>query len=190
MIYLSLNNEEKLALKNLIGKKLIKYRHDPLDKFGQEIVYGRLELFFDSSIVMIEYDYTPFPLFGSKDDEHPVFRIKNITEEEAVSALENVEQINIECSKVVSEITLAEDYVEIEWDGKKDSSRILKAIIFRFQNDEIAIQGDYMMPLLEIIKGESVVNKLSKPGDELNNDPETKYNAERFFVRIDKGYTM
>ena len=185
MIYLSLKNEEKFTLKSLIGKRLIKIRHDPLDKFGQEVVYGRLELFFDNSIIMVEYDYAPFPLFGSKDDEHPVFSIKCITEDEAVSALENVEQINIQCDKVISEITLVEDYVEIEWDGKKDSSKILKAIIIRFENDEIAIQGDYMMPLLEIIKGESVTNKLAEPGAELKNDPETKYKTERFFVRVE-----
>lgn len=184
MVDICLNNEGKTLLKSLIGKELIKYRHDPLDKFGGETVYGRIELFFADSIILIDYDYAPYPLFGSPDDEHPMFSIKTISEEEAVSALKDVSQINVRSGKVISGITLVEDYVEIEWDGKKDSTRFLKAIILKFKEVEMAIQGDYMMPLLDIIKGDNVASTLLEPGDEFKEDPEVKCNTERIFIDL------
>ena len=184
MVNICLNDEEKGLLKNLIGKKLIHYRHDPIDKFGGEKVYGRIELFFDDSVVLVDYDYAPYPLFGSPDDEHPVFSIKKIHEDEAVSALKDVAQINIRWGKPISGITLVEDYVEIEWDGKRDSVKCLKAVILKFSEEEVAIQGDYMMPLLDIIKGENVISKLLEPGDEFKDSPEVKYCAERSFVEL------
>ena len=42
MVNFCLSNEEKALLKSLIGKKLINFRHDPLDKLGKETVYGRI----------------------------------------------------------------------------------------------------------------------------------------------------
>ena len=73
MINFCLSDKEKPLLKSLMGKKLIKIRHDPLDKFGDGTVYGRVELFLEDSVVMIDYDYSPYPLFGSQDDDHPRF---------------------------------------------------------------------------------------------------------------------
>jgi hypothetical protein len=184
MVNIGLDHEGKALLKSLIGKELIQYRHDPLDKFGGVKVYGRIEMFFDDSIILIEYDYAPYPLFGSTDDEHPVFSIKKISEEEAVSALEDVSQINIRFEKVISGVSLIEDTIDIEWDGKKDSTRLLKAIILKFGKEEIAIQGDYMMPLLDIIKGTNVTSKLLEPGEEYKEDSEIKYIAKRFIVDL------
>ena len=46
MINFCLEEKEKNILKDLVGKELIKIRHDPFDKFGQETVYGKVELFF------------------------------------------------------------------------------------------------------------------------------------------------
>ncbi len=184
MIDICLKNEEKNLLKSLIGKKLIKYRHDPLDKFDGEIVYGRVELFFDNLIILIDYDYAPYPLFGSLDDERPAFSVKKISSEEAVSALKDVSQINVVCEKIISGIVLVEDYIEIEWDRKKDNTRYIKAIIFKFGEEEMALQGDYMIPLLDIIKGENVVSRLLNPGDEFKEDLETKYSADRFLVEL------
>lgn len=185
MINFTLREEEKSILKALIGKKLLHLRHDPFDKFGQETVYGKVELFFEDRIVAFQYDYEPYPLFGSKDDDRPRFHVNVIGEEEAVSALQNVEQINVECGKAISSITLAEDCLEIEWDGKKDISKVLKAIIIGFDKGEIAIVGDYMMPLLDLIKGENVLSNLPRPGEDLENIPDVKYHAERSFVKID-----
>lgn len=184
MVNICLKSEEKDLLKSLIGKELVKYRHDPLDKFGSEKVYGRIELFFDDSIVLINYDYAPYPLFGSPDDEHPSFSVKKISEEEAISALKDVSQINVRCGKAISGVTLIEDYAEIEWDGKNDSTRLLKAIVLKFGKEELAIQGDYMIPLLDIIKGENVSSRLLEPGDEYKNHQEIKYNANRFVVDL------
>lgn len=184
MVNICLNNEEKTILKSLIGKEIIKYRHDPLDKFDGAKVYGRIELFFDGEIVLIDYDYAPYPLFGSPDDEHPVFSIRKISEKEAVSALKDVSQINVRCEKVITGITLVEDSLEIEWDGEKDSTRFLKAIILKFEKETIAIQGDYMMPLLDIIKGENVISMLLEPGEEFKGNTEIKFNPERFFVEL------
>ncbi len=96
MVNFCLSNEEKVLLKSLIGKKLINFRHDALDKFGKETVYGRIELFFIDSIVLLGYDYEPYPLFGSEDDDHPMFLVKIIDEKDAVSALKDVTQINVE----------------------------------------------------------------------------------------------
>ncbi len=50
MINLCLSDKEKSLLKSLIGKKLSKIRHDPLDKFGDGTVYGRVELFLEDSV--------------------------------------------------------------------------------------------------------------------------------------------
>lgn len=184
MVNLCLTNEERNLLKDLIGKKLIQYRHDPLNTFGSETVYARIELFFDDSILLIDYDYVPYPLFGSQDDEHPKFFVKKIIEKEAVSALKNVSQINVRCGKTITGITLVEDYVEIEWDGKKDSANCLKALILKFEEGEMTIQGDYMMPLLDIFKGSETISRLLEPGAEYKNNPETRCYAKRSFVEL------
>lgn len=184
MINICLNAEEKDLLRNLVGKKLLKYRHDPLDKFDGETVYGRVELFFDDSIILIDYDYEPFPLFGSHDDEHPKFSIRKIVEEEATSALKDVTQVDVKCNKTISEIILIEDYVNIKWDGKQDCFRLLKAIEFKFANYEIIIQGDYMIPLLDIFKGDNVTDMLKDIDDEYKDDQETKFIAERSYIKL------
>lgn len=184
MVNICLSNEEKNLLKDLLGKKLIKYRHDPLDKFDGETVYGRVELFFDDSIILIDYDYEPFPLFGSPDDEHPKFSIRKIVEEEAVSALKDVTQINVRCNKIISEIILVEDCVDIKWDGKQDCFKLLKGIVLKFDNDEIIIQGDYMIPLLDVFKGENVIDMLKDVVDEYKDDQETKFIVERSYIKL------
>ena len=184
MVNFCLKEEEKNLLKSLIGKKLIKYRHDPLDKFGGETVYGRVELFFEDAIILIDYDYEAYPLFGNTVDDHPKFSVKIIKEEEATSALQNTSQINIKFDEILTSITLVEEYANVDWGGKKDDVRILTAIIFKFGNKEIALQGDYMIPLVDIIKGENTREKLSKPGEEFDNDPETKFTVTRDFIGL------
>lgn len=173
----------KNILSKLINKRLIKYRHDPFDRFGNETVYGKVELFFDDFVISISYDYDAYPLFGSKDDEHPKFSIKIISEDEAKSALENTEQINITCGEIIERIILVEDHSCVQWDGKNDEAMILKAVIFKFKNNEIAFQGDYMIPLIDIFKGNDLKDKLEMPGAEFDQ-PETKYTAKRIFVEI------
>ena len=66
-----------------------------MDKFGGETVYGRVELFFEDVIILIDYDYQAYPLFGNTVDDHPKFAVKIIKEEEAISALQDTCQINI-----------------------------------------------------------------------------------------------
>lgn len=184
MINLCLSDKEKSLLKSLIGKKLSKIRHDPLDKFGDGTVYGRVELFLEDSVVMIDYDYSPYPLFGSQDDDHPRFFVKEIKESEATSALQNVEQIDVCIENRIEGVTLVEDDVEVEWDGKKDDVRFLVAILFKFPDHELGIQGDYMIPLLDILEGTDIKNRLDKPGEEFDHDPETKFKAKRNYINL------
>ena len=183
MVNFCLKDDEKFLLKSLIGRKLLYFKHDPLDKFGEETVYEKVELFFDDLIILVNYYYEPYPLFANNVDDHPKFSIKVIKEEEAVSALQNTQQINVKCDKTIKGISLVEDYVKVEWNGKKDDVRMMKAIIIKFNDKEIAIQGDYMMPLLNIFKGENVKDMLGTQADEFE-DNETKYETERFFVEL------
>lgn len=183
MVNFCLKDDEKTLLKNLIGKKVLNFRHDPLDKFEGETVYGKVELFFEDLIILINYYYEPYPLFGNNVDDHPKFSIKVITEGEAVSALENTQQIDVKCDETIKGITLVEDYVNVEWDGKKDDVRMMKAIIFKLDDKEVAIQGDYMMPLLDIFKGENLKEMLGTQADEFEDD-ETKYETQRFFIEL------
>lgn len=180
MVNFCLKEEEKNILKSLIGKKLIKYRRDPLDKFKKDTVYGRVELFFDDVVILINYDYETFPLFGNNADDRPKFSIKIINEEEALFAFHNIYQINIDFNEILKSITLVEDYSSVERDDKKDDVRILTAIILKFEDEELTFQGDYMIPLMDIIKGENTIEKLSEAGEEFKNDPETKFTAIRF----------
>ena len=46
MVNFCLKDDEKFLLKSLIGRKLLYFKHDPLDKFGEETVYEKVELFF------------------------------------------------------------------------------------------------------------------------------------------------
>ena len=183
MVNFCISDEEKRILRELLGKKLLKVRHDPLDKFGREAVYGSVELFFEDQIILVGYDYAPFPMFGG-DDDRPKFFIKQIEESEAVSALEDTVQVNVLFGKVVSGIILVEDYAEVEWDDKKDEARILVSLIFQFGEDEIVFQGDPTIPLIEIIKGIGVSEKLLKPGFEFDDDPETRFKAQRFYIGV------
>lgn len=41
-----------------------------------------------------------------------------------------------------------------------------------------------MMPLIDIFKGDNLKDKLVSPGDEFDNDPETKFKAKRYFVEL------
>ena len=41
-----------------------------------------------------------------------------------------------------------------------------------------------MMPLIDIIKGNDLKEKLLAPGDEFDNDPETKFKAYRCFIKL------
>lgn len=184
MINFCLSDEEKSILKSTIGKKLLRIKHDPLDKFGGETVYGRIELFLEDVVILINYDYSPYRLFDAENDDRPKFSIKTIPENEAVSALQSVEQIYVNCNETIAGITLVEDYSIVEWDSKKDNIRVLTAIIFKCLNYEFAIQGDYMIPLLEIVRGEDIENHLSQPGEEFKNDSETKSKSQRFFVDL------
>ena len=184
MINICLSIEEKNLLKKIIGKNLLKYRHDPLNKFDGETVYGRIELFFDDSIILINYDYEPFPIFGSHDDEHPKFSIRKIAEEDAVSALEDVTQVDVRYNKIISEIVLVEDCVDIKWDGKQDCFKLLKAIVLKSDDDEIVIQGDYMIPLLDIFKGTDARSMLAHVYDEYKNNQETKFLVNRSYVKL------
>ena len=183
MINFCLTEEEKNILRNLIGKTIIKYRHDPLDKLGTDSVYGRVELFFDNAIVLINYDYEHLPLFGSNVGDHPKFVIEKICENEATSALQNTNQIDIKCDETIQSIILVEEYVNLEWDGKTDEVRLLKALIFKLDKEELTFQGDYMLPLIDILKGEDTSERLVAPGEEFIQ-PDTKYNIKRVFIRL------
>jgi hypothetical protein len=184
MINFCLDDKEKNILKSLIGKKLTYTKHDPFDRFGGAMVYGRVELFFGDLVVLIDYDYSPYHLFGSEDDDHPKFAVKEISDDEAVSALQGVRQIRVNCDEQISGITLVEDYAKVEWDGKRDDVRTLIAIIIKFANRELTIQGDYMIPLLNLLKGENTKKQLPKPGEEFANDSKTKYAAKRFYIDV------
>lgn len=184
MVNFCLDDKEKSLLKSLIGKKLIKAKHDPFDKFGGETVYGRIELFFEGLVVLIDYDYGPYRLFGSEDDDHPRFSVKAIDESEAVSALQNVDQIYVNYGETVEGVTLVEDATNVEWDGKRDEFKTLIAIVFKLPGRELGIQGDYMIPLLNLLRGEDVKTLLPKPGEEFDGDPETKFDSKRSYIRI------
>ena len=93
MVNFCLKDDEKTLLKTIIGKKLLYFKHDPLDKFGGETVYEKVELFFEDLILLIDYYYEPYPLFGNNVDDHPKFSIKVIKEEEAISAIKDTQQI-------------------------------------------------------------------------------------------------
>ena len=60
---------------------------------------------------------------------------------------------------------------------------MMKAVVIGCGDKEGAIQGDYMMPLLNIFKGENVKDMLGTQADEFE-DNETKYETERFFVEL------
>lgn len=186
MVRLTLSNEEKNLLHGFIGQKLIKMRHDPLDKFGGSEVYGRVELFFENSVIAIDYDYTPYHLFGSPDDEHPEFQIHQITAEEAISALVDVKQIDVACNQTIQDIILVEDYSKVRWNGLNDEALILKAIILKLEDREIAFQGDFMIPFIEIIKKPDVKADLLPAGEEFYSDEEVTYQGSREFVSLAK----
>ena len=112
------------------------------------------------------------------------FFVKEIKESEATSALQNVEQIDVCIENRIEGITLVEDDIEVEWDGKKDDARFLAAILFKFPDHELGIQGDYMIPLLDILKGVDIENRLDKPGEEFDHDPETNFKARRDYVNL------
>ena len=112
------------------------------------------------------------------------FFVKEIKESEATSALQNVEQIDVNIKDRIEGITLVEDDIEVEWDGKKDDARFLSAILFKFPDHELGIQGDYMIPLLDILEGTDIKNRLDKPGEEFDHDPETKFKAKRNYINL------
>lgn len=184
MVNFSLANEEIDILKSVIGKTLLKIRHDPLDKFDGEGVYGRVELFFEQSIVLINYDYKPYNLFGLEGSDHPKFSISLISEDEAISALENTAQINVKYNSKIESITLVEDLVDVKWDNKSDNVKTLIAIMFKLDGKEFALQGDYMIPMINIFKGDNLLEEMPSPGYEFGSDSETTYNAKRILIEL------
>lgn len=41
-----------------------------------------------------------------------------------------------------------------------------------------------MIPLLDILKGTDIKNRLDKPGEEFDHDPETKFKAKRNYINL------
>ena len=113
-----------------------------------------------------------------------IHSIKIISEDEAISALQDTNQTNVQCEKTIRAITLVEDHTRVEWDDKKDDIRILKAIIFKLDDKELAFQGDYTIPLIDVFKGDNTKEKLKIPGDEFADDPETIFISDKFFVKL------
>lgn len=126
----------------------------------------------------------PIPCLEVKTMTILGFFVKEIKESEATSALQNVEQIDVNIKDRIEGITLVEDDIEVEWDGKKDDARFLSAILFKFPDHELGIQGDYMIPLLDILEGTDIKNRLDKPGEEFDHDPETKFKAKRNYINL------
>ena len=184
MVNFCLDEKERSLLKSLVGKRLLKVKHDPFDKLGGATVYGRVELFFEGLIALIDYDYSPYPLFESEDDDRPKFSVKAISEEEAISTLKDVEQVYESYDGIIKGVTLVEDVVKVSWSGKKDEVRTLIAILFKLPSFELGIQGDYMIPLLDLFRGKDAEKRLSRPGEEFENDPETRFEVKRFYVDL------
>lgn len=184
MVNFCLNEKERSLLKSLVGKRLLEVKHDPFDKFGGATVYGRVELFFEGIIVLIGYDYSPYPLFGSEDDDRPKFSLKAIGEEGAISALQDVDQVHESYNEIIEGVTLVEDAVKAEWSNKKDEVRTLIAILFKLPGYELGIQGDCMIPLLDLLRGEDLKKRLARPGEEFEGDSETRFEAKRFYVDL------
>ena len=54
----------------------------------------------------------------------------------------------------------------------------------KFDNEEIVIQGDYMIPLLDIFKGTDARSMLAHVYDEYKNNQETKFLVNRSYVKL------
>ena len=184
MVNFCLTDKEKQILKSLIGKKLNIIRHDPLYKFNGA-VYGRAELFFDDLIVLVEYDYDDYPIFGNKNyDDRPRFFIKIISEDEAVSALKNVTQVDIKINKTILGISLVEDYTEIEWENNFDTLKELKVIVFKYDSDSYIFEGDYMIPTISIFSGVNAVENIKEPGYEFTKYKDVKFKSSRDIINL------
>lgn len=143
-------------------------------------------MFIEDQIISLEYYYAPYPLFGSPDDEHPRFDVRQIAEEEATSFLLHVKQIDVPVEQTIKDIVLVKDYSDVIWHDRKDTAIILKAIILKLESQDIAFQGDYMIPLIEIFRGESVIDSLLPAGEEFYSDEEVTYQGSREFVSLAK----
>lgn len=181
MVKLILNDNEISILSSLIGKRLIKYRHDSFDKLGDQMVFGSVELFVDENIARLNYEHTPYPLFGSEEDEHPKFSVGVIDKD---SFVESKEKIYVECGERIADVVLVNESAHVKWDGKEDEVVCLKAIILKLETSELAFQGDYMMPFIEIIKNADAKACLVREADEFADDPDTSYSCERTFVHL------
>lgn len=65
----------------------------------------------------------------------------------------------------------------MEWDDKKEDARFLTAILFKFSGHELGMQNNHRIPLLDVLEGIDIKDRLDRPGEEF--DPYPRRNSKQ-----------
>lgn len=164
-----LTNEEILIIKSLIGKVMIKYRHDEF-LLGKDIIVGNAEFFIGNKVYAVT-NYPHFcPFFGQADDVCDI-RFKEIEAEYAKSYCLDTQQIDFPLEKKIKDIIVANDKID-QYKGKELLFTYLftRAIIFVFDDVQIGFEKDnWMQELIIVKKGTDIVSRLQDPNAEFSD---------------------
>lgn len=169
-----LGEKETEMLKNIIGKKMEKYRHDEF-LLGKGVVIGNVEFFVEEKTYALFDRNHVVDFFWGKEDICDFF-FKEIEEKEAISYCLDTKQIDFPMNKKIKDIIVVNDKVELFERGKLQFTyKFLSGLIFVFEDLELGFEKrTWMQELIYVHKGQKIISSFKSPNEELNEWPENQ----------------
>lgn len=167
IIDVSLSAREKAMLRQRVGTKLRSFRCDPFS--FNNWVYQQVGILFDDCSMILKNEVHTADYYGA-DEDICWFEICEATEPEIVSALVNVQQVDIPFHEIVTDILLIqEDQKLYERDELTYHVKLTRGIVFIFEDGrEIAFEKtDPFSEEIEIRRGTNLLGSFR-----VKNDPD------------------
>ena len=170
--------EDKVeSLRNMIGKKLVKYKHDPF--MFSTSVYGIAGICFEDSCFALTNQVEICDYFGTEEDV-AMFKINIVKETDIHSLIEDETMIDTPVNSVLKQIILVEENQKLfENDVQKYDVYLTRGVIFVMQDGlEISFEKNiWFSEDITIQKGYNLIETYS-PESEFCESWEKPYTAQ------------
>ena len=158
-------SEQEISIfKSMIGKRLEKYKCDPF--VYSPMVYGIVGIYVDGAVYKLTSLCESIKRFFNTDDV-AVFRIKQTTDDEIKSFMDNGELIETPVSSKIVAIDIVTDHQKLEHDEKIQSLGYSVGILFHFEDErEISFElKTWFSEMITIEKGYNLIEKFEPIDD-------------------------
>lgn len=160
-----IKGEHLIELKSLIGKKLIKIRHDEF--LGSNVVTQRIGLFASNGMFIVDNPLQGFDDYFWGPEDASVLDFMKINDESEMRIKgAMLRPIDTPVDETIEEIILVNDHMDVFNKGTKaynwDSS---EAIIFVTKSREYGFfRCEWLNEMVEVYKGHNLVSKMEPVG--------------------------